>query len=68
LDNISAIGFYFWDDGKYSQYLAWQRSWDNWILNLSLFHYPNANDSLVSCQHMVPVSGYGGQVLVVFNH
>ncbi|MFC1683163.1 hypothetical protein ACFL0G_03040 [Candidatus Zixiibacteriota bacterium] len=67
-DNISAIGFYFWDDREYSQHIAWQRTWDNWILNLSLFHYPESLDSALMDPVDLPVTGYGAQVLVVYNH
>ena len=68
LDNISATGFYFWDDGKYSQYLAWQRSWDNWILNLDLFYYPDLKDQYIPYEDEFPGRGYGGQAIIIFNH
>jgi len=67
-DNLSAIGSYSWDDEEYYQYLAWQRTWDNWILNLSLFHYPESDDGVEYKQREAPAAGYGGQILIVFNH
>ncbi|KPL18112.1 MAG: hypothetical protein AMJ92_09505 [candidate division Zixibacteria bacterium SM23_81] len=68
LDNLSAMGFYSWDEKEYSQYLCWQRTWDNWILKLSLFHYPTWDDVELPYRGDILSSGYGGEVLVVFNH
>jgi len=68
LDNISAIGFYSWENEKYYQYLAWQRTWDNWILNFSLFHYPDSDRQSGLYESNVPGRGYGGQVIIIFNH
>ncbi len=68
LDNLQAIGYYSWEDRRYYQYLAWARTWDNWMLSLSLFHYPDANDRQELDSRMAPDSGTGGQVLVIFNH
>jgi hypothetical protein len=67
-DNLSAIGSYSWDDEEYYQYLAWQRTWDNWILNLSVFHYPESNHSIEYHQREAPAAGYGAQMLIIFNH
>jgi hypothetical protein len=63
-DNLSAIGTCSWDEPEYYQYLAWQRTWDNWILNLSLFRYPKSS----AHQREASARGYGGQMLVIFNH
>jgi hypothetical protein len=40
LDRIQATGIYYWDDEKYAQHLSWQRTWDTFVLNMNLFHYP----------------------------
>lgn len=68
LDNLSAIGFYSWDEEEYSQHLSWQRTWDDWILNLSLFHYPEFKGQSELYQGGIFSRGYGGQVLIIFNH
>jgi len=68
LDNLSAIGYYSHEDGKLRQYLAWQRTWDDWFLNVSLFHYPDADDGAAPVPGGLQASGAGGQVLVVINH
>jgi len=67
-DNISAIGYYSWEAEKYYQYFSWQRSWDNWVLHLSAFHYPETDISLSPFGGVQPIAGTGGQVLVIFNH
>jgi len=67
-DNLSAIGSYAWDDQEYHQYFAWQRTWDSWILNLSFFHYPESDCGVLYKQRAAPATGYGGQILIVFNH
>ncbi len=68
IDNLSAIGFYSWSTEKYYQYLAWQRTWDNWILHINAFHYPETDASFSPFGTGQPLMGTGGQVLVIFNH
>jgi hypothetical protein len=68
IDNLSAIGFYSWRAEKYYQYLAWQRTWDSWILHISAFHYPETDVTFSPFGTTQPVTGTGGQVLVIFNH
>ncbi|HUV35608.1 MAG TPA: hypothetical protein VMX58_01570 [Patescibacteria group bacterium] len=68
LDTISAIGFYSWESREYYQYLAWQRTWDDFILKLGLFHYPDSNVPGGLYRHRLTGTGYGGQVTVIFNH
>ncbi len=68
MDNISAIGYYSWEAEKYYQYAAWQRSWDDWILHISAFHYPETEASQGPFETVQPIMGTGGQILVIFNH
>lgn len=68
MDNVTAIGFYSWDEGDYSQYLGWERAWDMLTLNLSAFHYPGRANSLLAGGAGTSATGYGGQVVLVFNH
>jgi hypothetical protein len=68
IDNISAIGYYSWEAEKYYQYIAWQRTWDNWMLNISAFHYPETDISFSPYGEGQRLVGTGGQVLFVFNH
>lgn len=68
LDSISAVGVYSWDEGEYSQYVSFQRTWDHWILNLSVFRYPETSGLRDLTGAGSAQAGTGGQVLLIFNH
>jgi hypothetical protein len=68
LDNLTAIGFYSWESNEYYQYIAWQRTWDNFILQFSLFHYPDADAPGGLYQSQLPIAGNGGQITAIYNH
>lgn len=68
LDNLSAIGFYSWESNEYYQYLAWQRTYDNTIIKLGLFHYPDAKDAGGLYGRPLMGTGFGGQITVIYNH
>jgi hypothetical protein len=67
-DNLQAIGYYSWDEQRYHQYLAWQRSWDRLILHIAAYYNtdPAREDPLY--ESSVLSTGYGGQVMLIFNH
>ena len=67
-DKISAIGYYSWNTEKYYQYAAFQRLWDDWILHISAFYYPEPAARSSPWDPVQPLAGTGGQVLVIFNH
>ena len=64
LDNIRVIGFYTHKDNRYYQFLDWQRTYDDIILNLSLFHYPENQSNNINMQ----TQGYGAQIMIIYNH
>ena len=69
-DRLSAISFYSWDNGDFSQHVAWDHYWNYLSLNVSLFYYPE-NRPETSGGVYNPIilrGGYGGQVMLVFNH
>jgi hypothetical protein len=70
VDRLSAISFYSWDDGDFSQYVAWDHYWDLVSLNVSLFYYPEDGPDTAGGVYnpMIEGGGYGGQVLLIFNH
>ncbi|MBN1164601.1 MAG: hypothetical protein JXB45_08485 [Candidatus Krumholzibacteriota bacterium] len=68
LDLVSAIGYFSWDEEKYAQYLAWQRTWDSVVLNINLFYYPSSGGDNYMLNRNLPGSGYGGQLTAMFNH
>ena len=63
-DSVQAIGSYDWENEQFSQYVGWQRTYDNLTLNASLFRYPEREDGV----NRVGYEGWGGQVMVVFYH
>jgi hypothetical protein len=65
LDYSNAIGLYDWENGDFYSFLSWQRSWDNFALNLSLFHNP---EQVEEGLRSMSARGTGGQVIVMFNH
>ncbi len=68
-DTVTAIAYYSWEDDKYYQFADWQRTYDNLIFHLSAFHYPvsNGGHSEMPDQNTM-MSGYGGQITIIFNH
>jgi len=61
-DSISAIGFYNWELEEYSQHLSWQRAYDNLVIDVSLFRYPEIGGA---DQRQ---AGYGGQLMLIYYH
>jgi hypothetical protein len=64
LDNVRAIGFYTHNENNYYQFLDWQRTYDEIILNLSLFYYPESQSNNLNVQ----TRGYGAQIMIIYNH
>jgi hypothetical protein len=65
-DTLSAIGSYSWEQNKHSLYVTWQRTYDRWSVNLSVFDYPESDAAVEFRQ--APIGGYGGQLIVIFYH
>jgi hypothetical protein len=68
MDSISAIGYYSWEKGKFSQYVSWMRTYDNLILNISLFNYPDTSLNMNGRSQSVIMEGRGVQIMVIYNH
>lgn len=60
MDSINAIGYYDWYEGKFYSYLGWQRTYDNWQINLLAFSNREDPGSTFS--------GTGAQLMVTYNH
>jgi hypothetical protein len=67
-DNLSAIGYYAWDQEEYSQYLSWQRTYDNLVINVSAFRYPESDENDMESAQNIFGSGYGGQLMLIYYH
>ena len=68
LDTLLAIVYYNWQEEYWSSFISWQRSYDQWSLNLNFFSNP---DEPLLDQDTSPTSAFPGrgiQLLLVFNH
>ncbi|GAK60772.1 hypothetical protein U27_00670 [Candidatus Vecturithrix granuli] len=67
-DNFSAIGYYSWEQEQYWHYLSWQRTYNTWSMNASLFSYPASETETLDVQQTALGAGYGAQVMFTFYH
>lgn len=63
-DNLSLLTFYSWETKDFIQYASWQRSYDNIVVNLALYHFPEAQLSTISSAG----AGYGVRLMLIYNH
>ncbi len=63
-DNLMLIEFYSWETKDFYQYLGWQRTYDNLVLNVSAFNYPES--PLMGTNSFG--AGYGVQIMLIYNH
>ncbi len=68
MDSISAIGYYSWEDDKFSQHISWMRTYDNFILNVSLFNYPETSFNINGQTQRTFMGGRGLQIMLIYNH
>ena len=68
LDNISLQEYYDWNNKNLYQYFQFQRTYDNFIINFALFHYPENGGSLFLNGQSSLLSGYGLQLMLIFNY
>ena len=68
MDNLSAIGYYTWDQQKYGQYLNWQRTYDMLVFSLGVFYYPEYRATNMVANQLASYGGYGGEIMVIFNY
>ncbi|MGE5352661.1 MAG: hypothetical protein ACM3P0_11295 [Acidobacteriota bacterium] len=67
LDNLAVQQYYSYSGKNLYQYYQFQRTYDNFIISLALFHYPESGAGLFM-NRSIPASGYGLQLMVIFNH
>ncbi len=63
-DSLRGIVYYSRESKKLFQYYSWQRTFDDFILNLSLFNYP----SVQGLTGTLPLTGYGAQLMFIYNY
>jgi hypothetical protein len=60
MDRINAIAYYNWEQKEAYAFVGWQRTYDNWQINLIAFS--NREDSTTA------FGGRGVQCIVTYNH
>ena len=68
MDTLTAMGYYSWDLEEYYQYLNWKRTYDNLIVSVGLFYYPEGAVNDTGFLQGTPLQGRGGQIMLIFNH
>jgi hypothetical protein len=68
LDNISLQEYYDWNMKNLYHYFQLQRAYDDFIINLALFYYPESTESLFFRSQNALLSGYGLQLMLVYNY
>jgi hypothetical protein len=68
LNNIMLQEYYDWHNKNIYQYFQFQRTYDNFIINFALFHYPEKGGSLFLNGQTSLLSGYGLQLMLIFNY
>ncbi len=67
-DNISSMIFYNWDAELAYYYISWQRTYDDWTINLNTFFSSNAAVPFSLNQSISDFSSRGMQLMLIFNH
>jgi len=67
-DQISSIVFYSWDAELAYFFFSWQRTFDNWIINLNTFFSSKSDSSYSFGQSFSDFSNRGIQLMLIYNH
>lgn len=67
-DNISGILFYSWDAELAYYYISWQRTYDDWTINLNTFFSSKSDVSFSFGQSFSDFSSRGIQLMLIFYH
>ena len=68
LNNFALQVYYDWQGKNIYQYYLWQRTYDNLIINLALFHYPENGTGIFASSGTAPSTGYGLQLMLIYNY
>lgn len=68
LDTVTTIVYYNWDEGDWSPFVSWQRSYDQWQIHVSAFSNPD--EPLLQDDNSTTsnFAGTGIQLVLVFNY
>ena len=67
-DNVSGIVYYSWDAESAYFFISWQRTYDDWTINLNTFCNSNSDSSFSFGQSFSDFSSNGIQLMLIFNH
>jgi hypothetical protein len=68
MDTVKAYGIFQWETEKMSCHLNWQRTYDNLIISVGLFDYPETRLPHSGFSQREFASGTGGEIVLIFNH
>ena len=68
LDKLSLQEYYDWHNKNLYQYFQCQRMYDSVVINFSLFHYPENGGNLFMSSNTSFFSGYGLQLMLIYNY
>ena len=68
LDNISGMVFYSWDAELAYFFISWQRTYDDWTINLNTFFSSESDSSFSFGQSFSNFNSRGIQLMLIFNH
>ncbi|MFH1850852.1 MAG: hypothetical protein ABIA75_00755, partial [Candidatus Neomarinimicrobiota bacterium] len=67
MDNLSLISIYYPDGDLFYNYYSWQRTWDNWLIQVGAYLLKGAESFFLN-PTMGTVGTMGLQLNLVFNH
>lgn len=67
-DQLSGILFYSWDAELAYCFISWQRTYDDWTINLNTFLSSNSDVPFSLGQSFSDFSSRGIQLMLIFNH
>ena len=67
-DNISGMVFYSWNAELAYFFISWQRTYDDWTINLNTFFSSNSDSTFSFGQSFSDFNNSGIQLMLIFNH
>ena len=67
-DQLSSILFYSWEAELAYLFISWQRTYDDWTINLNTFFSSKSDETFSFGQSFSDFSSRGIQLMLIFNH
>ncbi len=67
-DQLSSILFYSWDTELTYFFISWQRTYDDWTINLNAFFSSKSDETFSFGQSFSNFGSRGIQLMLIFNH